>query len=181
MARLIHDVLYRVDWAAVSTVVLTVITGYYAWNTRHMLHTGSRQATAAERTVEILLGERRRQIEQSCAPLLSMVHRGYEKVARWSALDFDSLRKSGEWPESRELEFDELPTLIAQTRALHFPTSQALIAAEEAIVRARYELDEMITARGDEQFETRKDSAVRQLHELSEAWARAEAELAAWK
>ena len=181
MGHLIHDILYRVDWAAVSTVILTVITGYYAWNTRHMLRTGARQATAAERTLDILVEERQRQMDRHRAPLLSLVRSGNAALDRWAALDFDARKVTGDWPESRELELAELPTISAQMRTLHFPISEALLLVEKAIVHTRYALDEMITANTDEEFASRKATARSNLQELREAWVSAQAELASWQ
>ena len=181
MADVVDGVLYRVDWAAVSTVVLTIITGYYAWSTRQMLKATARQAAAAERTVDLLSGEQRRRLEQCRAPIQNGIKQGQSMVLQWLATDFQAWREPNSWPDSRELELGELAELIAQSRVLWFPLSQLLSRVDDQIVKARYAIDEAATAPDEEAFIECARVAREELLRLSDLWAEADREVTSWQ
>ena len=177
----VHQLLYQLDWAAVSTVTLAAITANYAHSTRQLLRATARQAAAAERTLEVLISERNRQLRQAQSPMAAAIREGRIVAERWLSLDFDAMRYSNVWPDSRDLELPELPQLVQRARSLHFPLAEALTAVEQAIINTRTAIDDMSAAGDDEAFFNGKNAVFHEIQTLVTAWHAAEAAMAEWQ
>jgi hypothetical protein len=140
----------------------------------------ARQATAAEKTVEMLLNERRRQVEQWRAPIADVIRRGIQTAERWLALATDEMNHLSEIPDSRELEIEELPQFVTQMRSLYFPASQALAIVENCIIDARAVIDEVAHG-GAESAGGALEEAKVAIERLQQALRAADEELHRWE
>jgi len=127
----------------------------------------------------MLVAEHGRKIQQYRAPIAEVIAAGLEAVTRWMAVDFGAIGTIG--ADSRELEVPKFASLIAESRAVCFPLSQALAEVESHIVQARYEIDEVPILRGEELRAGQAEVARAQLQRLHAAWQEAQRELEAWR
>jgi hypothetical protein len=162
----VHILLYEIDWGAISTIVLTAITGYYAWSTRQILGATARQANAAEENVRLLLLERTGRVEQFVAPVRNVVAEGLALAKQWAEL----IAAADASPSDLSaLEPDGFFDCVALARSISFNLHDKLRHVQGRIVDVRVAYDTAQTHRGSTQGdELRKLSAA--VESLRLAW-----------
>lgn len=163
--NVVQAILYEVDWAAISTIVLTAITGYYAWSTRQILAATARQANAAEENVRLLLLERTGRVEQLVGPIRNVVDSGLSVATQWAGV----LGVGATLPrELAPLEPDGFFECVALARSVSHDVHDKLRHVQDRIVDVRVAFDAARIARRADGDERRNLSGA--VERLRSAW-----------
>jgi hypothetical protein len=171
----------RIDWTALCTMLLTFITGYYAWRTTHILNATTRQAAAAEETLALLVKDRKERLQQLKAPLSAIITESLAMAEKWNSLDFSADGPAvGLW-DSRELEAAELLDLAVSARAQNYVVGKTLFNVDAQIVSARAAIDILTSTRHTKEFPERVTTAREAIRRLRDAWRSAEKAVLMWQ